>query len=381
MLLTDHKDFTIMKNILFLISVLLPAILFSQNTVTVCNIPGVKADYNSLQGALDSVADNSILYLFPSNISYGGGIVKKKVAIYGSGFLLDQNSPPATVPNTYGVNIQYLDIKQSGSNSYIEGVQFNNITFTQIAGLPTGTPLQIDSASNVIISRCGFFPHGGGYFVTTKTTYNCIIRDCYFDIVESGEGNSSFILNDNNSGSTALQFRNNIITSRRVGMSFNCYNILANSDVTFINNTIIAAIPGSNFQNIKYVNNIFVDTNPSGSVTPAGVFMLGEIHNNISNRRNFLDSTSNNYGNANPDSLFVYSSFGFHSEDQQWQLLTNSFANTYGTGGIACGAFGGDKPYTLSGIPDLPNIYNVTILPDPNVRGNVLVSIKAKASN
>jgi hypothetical protein len=370
-----------MKKIFLLIGVILPVVFFGQNTYTVSNINNVTADYFSLQGALDSVPESSIIYLFPSPVSYGGGVVNKKVAIYGNGFLLDQNPYPATAPNTYGAHLQYLDIKQGGSNSFIEGLQFNNATSAIVAGWPTSNPLHIDSAVNVIVSRCAFYPQGGGYFITTKATNNCIIRDCYMDLAESGEGNSSFVLNDNLSGSTALQFRNNIITNRRTGMTFNCFNILVASGVSFINNTIIASINGSNFQNLNYVNNIFVDTNPMSATTANSVSMLGQVHHNISTKMGFIDSTQNNFSGANTDSLFVYSSFGFHGEDEQWQLLQGSFANTYATGGSACGAFGGEVPYTLSGIPQLPNIYSVTVQKDSLTRGNVMVRIKAKASN
>ena len=370
-----------MKKILFLISIIFPAMLFAQNSYTVSNIHGVTANYYSLQGALDSVPAGSIIYLFPSQVSYGGGVVNKKIAIYGNGFLLDQNVLPAASPNVYGAHLQYLDIKQGGSNSYIEGLQFNTAVYAVTAGWPTGSPVHIDSAINVTISRCAFFPQGGGYIFTTNATYNCTIRDCYMDLAESGEGNSSNVLNDNNSGSTALQFRNNIITNRRTGKNFICNNILTNSDISFINNTIVAAIAGSNFQNLKYVNNIFVDTNPGGTTTAAATLMLGEVHNNISTRMGFLDSTQNNYSGANPDSVFTYSTFGFHGEDQQWQLQPGSFANTYGIGSVACGAYGGENAYTLSGIPNLPNVYAVTILKDSLVRGNVLVRIRAKASN
>ena len=369
-----------MKKILLFLSAW-PLIVVAQNSYTISNIAGVTANYASLQGALDSVPDGSILYLFPSTVSYGGAVVKKKVAIYGTGFLLEQNAPPATTPNTYGVNLQYLDIKQGGSSSYIEGIQFNNINFAQVPTLPVGTPLQIDSAANVIISRCGFFPHGGGYFITTNTTYNTIIRDSYFDLNESGEGNNSNMLNDNSSGSTGLQFRNNIITNRRVNMGFGAYNILPNSDISFINNTFVVRMASSNFQNMKYVNNIFVDTDTTAAVSPASVYLNGEVHHNVTNRTTLFSPQSFNTQGINPDSVFVYSGFGFFSEDQQWQLRSNSFVNTYATDGLACGAYGGDNPYTLSGIPHLPNIYSLTIARDTTKRGNVLVHIKAKASN
>lgn len=371
-----------MKKILMLAGILLPAMLFAQNVFTVSNVPGLKANYATLQGALDSVPDGSVLYLFPSKITYGQGIVTKKVVIYGTGFLLDQNAVPASNPNTYGVNVQYLNIKQGGSNSYVEGVQFNGLSFKQVDGVPVATPVEIDSAVNVIISRCAFFPHGGGTFVNTKTTYNCIIRDCYMDLAESGEGNSSFVLNDNNSGSTGLQFLNNIITNRRTGMPFYCANITTASDVTFANNTIITSLKQADFRNLTYINNIIVDPNASYTVSPANVYMQGPVmRNNISNCPGLFDPASANKSNANADSIFVYAQFGFHGEDQQWQLQANSFANTYGVGGIPCGAYGGQNPYTLSGIPHLPNMYGITLAPDTRKRGNILVSIKAKATN
>jgi hypothetical protein len=109
--------------------------------------------------------------------------------------------------------------------------------------------------------------------------------------------------------------------------------------------------------------------------------MNGAAFNNITNSSTLFAAGSGNYPGANPDSIFAYSSFGFHSFDQKWQVVNNSFAKTFATDGRETGAYGGDKPYVLSGIPNLPGIYALTITPDISKRGNVLVRIKSKASN
>ena len=84
-----------MKKILFLLS-LWPVWSFAQNTYSVSNILGVTSDYYTLQGAIDSVPAGSTLLVFPSPKSYGIVSISKKIAIYGTGFLLDQNDAPFT---------------------------------------------------------------------------------------------------------------------------------------------------------------------------------------------------------------------------------------------------------------------------------------------
>ena len=48
---------------------------------------------------------------------------------------------------------------------------------------------------------------------------------------------------------------------------------------------------------------------------------------------------------------------GTGSTDGQWQLASGSPAIGTGTNGTDIGMFGGDDPYVLSGLPQIPAIY------------------------
>ena len=50
-----------------------------------------------------------------------------------------------------------------------------------------------------------------------------------------------------------------------------------------------------------------------------------------------------------------------YSDDAKWKLKTGSPAIGAGVSGVDCGAFGGPTPYVLSGVPNLPHIYEATI--------------------
>ena len=68
-------------------------------------------------------------------------------------------------------------------------------------------------------------------------------------------------------------------------------------------------------------------------------------------------------------------------EDARYQLAPNSPARGAGENGTDCGAFGGDDPYVLSGIPDIPSIYYLNVQPSVPQGGTLNVQIKAKTNN
>jgi hypothetical protein len=372
-----------MKKILLLVASL-PAVLFAQNTYTVSNIAGITADYSSLQGAIDSVPAGSTLLLFPSTISYGIGTLSKKLSIYGTGFMLDQNEAPFTSPNSSGVILDGLVFNPGSDNSFVEGLQL-----TDMKGVYTKNRIVMDSVLNVTVSRCSVYMRGfGPPLIATNTTLNCTFRQCYLVPRQPDAGfdaSGGNLYQENGNGSQNLQFNNNIFDNRgsnSLGMAMN-HNVPTQrlGSLFFTNNTIIAALQGSNFSNYTYTNNIFYNTYPQGIITPQSVEMNGAAINNITNSSVLFAAGSSNYPGANPDNIFSYSTFGFHSFDQKWQVVNNSFAKTFATDGHEAGAYGGDKPYVLSGIPNLPGIYAYSITTDGNKRGNILIRIKTKASN
>ena len=372
-----------MKKI-FLFLGLLPVMLFAQNTFTVCNTPGVTADYNNLQTAINAVPEGSILLVFPSATSYNIATLSKKLSIYGTGYLLDQNSEPFASPNVSGVILNGLIFNPGSDNSYVEGLQLIDMT-NAVAVI---NRIVMDSVTNVTVSRCDVYMRGFNLpILATNTTLNCTFQQCYFVPRQPDAGfdaSGGGFYQEYGSGSQNLQFNNNIFDNRggaALGVFMN-YNVLAQNlgSVIFTNNTFTAALQFSNFSGYTYINNIFNNTYPQGAFTPAGIGMTGAAIKNVTNSANLFAAGSGNYTGANADSIFAYSAFGYHSLDTKWQILNSSFAKNFATDGGEVGAYGGFKPYVPSGISSLPNIYAITVSTDTTIRGNVLVRIKGKAT-
>ncbi len=65
------------------------------------------------------------------------------------------------------------------------------------------------------------------------------------------------------------------------------------------------------------------------------------------------------------------------STDGKYQLKAGSPAIGYAYGGGDCGPFGGASPYVLSGMPNIPAIYELLV---PGAGGsNLNITIKAKS--
>ena len=373
-----------MKNYL-LLACLFPAVLFAQNTYTVCNAVGIKANYRTLQGAIDSVSAGSTLYVFPSDNSYGGVTINKKLTILGTGFMLDQNVTPATTPNTNGAKLMYIHFLQGSDYSYIEGLQLNEVTGP---GNPsTNYRFFLDSGvANITITRCwtSIWPdfRAGNTIIVARSTINCSINEsflyCFGYNTNHSSGNFFYEAGE---GSQNLQISNNII----IGPDGCGMNYLLSSayygNLYFTNNTFFVNMSVSFFSNYTYVNNFFINSDTTYAV-PASIGLNGNTcHNNITNAPNLFGTNSLNIQNVNPDSVFVYSIFGYHSFDEKWKVRSNNFAKTYASDGGEVGAYGGYDPYKLSGLSRLPYIYDLTVSKDSAVRGNIKIHIKAKANN
>jgi hypothetical protein len=369
-----------MKRSLFLIC-FFPLALFAQNSYTVCNVPGVKADYYTLQGAIDSVAAGSILYLLPSPNDYGSGILNKKLIIFGTGYMLDQNSEPATSPNINGVVLDALVFKTGSSGSYVDGLQI----MVDIG--PLTYRVLLDSVSNITINHCLIRLHSD--FTTTliygRNSYNCFLEHCFFVLVGNNVNHSAGqFYREIGTGSQNIQFNNNIVDCRNssIGLAVNGYGVSSAfwGSLYFAHNTFYMNLGASFFGNATYHDNFFMNSLPSFAINLSGMAFNGPAFNNITDAPALFPSSNGNFPNANGDSIFVYSTFGYHSWDEKWKVRDTSFAKTYASDGGEVGAYGGTNSYKLSGLSPLPYIYNLTITRDPAIRGNVKVHIKAKAS-
>ncbi len=367
---------------------LLPVLLQAQNRYTVSNVPGVSSNFKTLQGAHDSVAAGSILYVLPSSYSYGDVVFTKRLTVYGTGYFLGQNLEPNTQATSAPVLINSIRFRQGSDNSYIEGLQL-------AYQVPQNTNrVTLDTVSNITISRCLVVsPTNGGYhsFFFINGANNCLIKQCYIQCT-SGYTDPPVVkyLSGTNPNFSGIQFINNIFDWAPIGGNafyfgsdaYGGFQPNGTSNLTIANNTFITYLKNSQFGNLNYTNNIFINSVPTDSVVnPAYTYLNGTNLNNITNVANLFTTPGNNYQSANADSLFVYTLPGYHSIDQKWMVKNGSYAKTYGQGGIEVGAYGTANPYKLSGIPELPFIYNITVPSQATAPGTISVRIKAKASN
>lgn len=370
---------------LWYLLVTMPAMAFAQHSYTVSNVPGASADFKTLQGAHDSVAAGSILYLSPSSYTYGDAVFTKKLTIYGTGYFLGQNLQPNTQASAGAVFVTSITFRPGSDNSFAEGLQFSFQADEQ------GNRVNLDSVSNVIISRCLLvsptYGAYGGYhsLLSLVGANNCIIRQCYLQNINGYIIPPIITYSGDHPNFSGIQFLNNIfdwqaIGSFRVGPNGNEGLTGGTADATFTNNTFLIPIKDGTFGNLSYTNNIFVNTVPANAPTP-GNLQIGTAMYNITNAAAMFQTQGSNLQGVNTDSLFTAGLAGYHSPDQKWMLRDTSFANTFGQGGVAVGAYGGGNPYKLSGIPSIPYIYSMNVPAQATAPGTIGVRIKAHASN
>lgn len=376
---------------LFLLVLVFPFITKAQNIYTVCNIPGSNANFKTLQGAHDTVPANSILYVLPSSFTYGDVVFTKKLTVYGTGFFLGQNVEPNTQATTSPVYVNSITFRPGSDNSFIEGLQLAYQNQNQ-----NEQRIMLDTVSNITISRCyllsNVYGAYGGYnnFFILSGANNCIIKQCYIKDINGYVANNFLTIPGGQAPNfSGIQFIGNIFDWAAMGGNGIRVGAEASggfagtgiADVKFTNNTFIAYMKSSKFGDLNYTNNIFVNTDTTQTIDNTGVYLGGTNLNNVTNVPNLFIVKGNNNEGASVKTLFQGSLTGYHSTDQQWQLQTNSFANTYGQGGVAVGAFGGSAPYKLSGIPSIPFVYNLSVPAQATAPGTISVHIKANASN
>ena len=69
------------------------------------------------------------------------------------------------------------------------------------------------------------------------------------------------------------------------------------------------------------------------------------------------------------------------STDGKWKLKDGSPAIGAGSGGADCGAFSGLSPYILSGIPNLPHIYEADVPASATSESGLQVTIHVKSGD
>ncbi|MCO5229889.1 MAG: hypothetical protein M9958_01905 [Chitinophagales bacterium] len=350
------------KFTLLFILVLIASTSFAQGIFTVNNNIGASANFDNLQTAVNDVPANSILLVHGSALSYGEVVVRKPLSIIGTGYFIGSNQAPYTQANIGTAQLQKLTIS-AGSNGSL------------VSGLTITSNLNIDSTSNVTISR------------------NYIVPDIIATVV-ANSSNILFTQNFSNSAmsiqSTSITISNNIFVLMKkdggLGYPFS-FELNNSTNATFTNNIFDRLNSGSsilklpNGSTTNFSNNIHLSKEKREISTICGSCPTGSLvaTNNISSDSIFRN-TNNAIINQSIESIFPQYNSSNSSLDSRYVLTSGSPAIGAGVGGIDVGVFAGTNSYVLSGIPFIPNIYGLEV-PDIGTTGSGLkIRVKAQTN-
>jgi hypothetical protein len=318
-----------MKKLLIL-SAMCMAMTAQATVLRVSNITNSGAPYADITSALAAAAEGDTIMVDGSSTSYGDLTVDKKIVLMGPGYLRTENGVLTEGSNS--AQISALTISADGTaGTVVQGMDITGITLIE-------TP-------NVVITRCRI----RGSFRLTSAATNTVIHQNYFtngSHINYGNSNS-----DNDYKSIGTQITNNI------------FNTSAGANSTPIFRYITDGY-------IAYNTFTYPDRTLYQSLTSCTV----EYNVCVGNEINITGCTiQNNYwpGMKNSSGVSLY-------EDRTTDLtIKNQQLSEEIAAAIADkGAFNGDDPYVISGIPAGPVIQDITV-PASVAQGSTLnVTIK-----
>jgi hypothetical protein len=292
------------------------------------NRVGVDADYTSLANAISSplVNPGDTIYLEASSGSHGNITLTKRLVIIGPGFFLAEN--PETQADVNSAVIGAFTFSSGSNGSIIKGCRIHNIIVNSSDIIIKGNLIS-GSTSNTI--RLG------------ADIANVIIQNNY--IQNNYNSMNSTVIAALESGTNNIIIKNNYIDNVGTYSSSRSLYLLSGFSGIIENNVISKLLYVSN---AEFHNNILT----------TGTFQYENVNftHNIANGTQF-GVLNGNQQNANMSNVFLGPTG--NSTDGQWQLRPGSPAIGTGVGGTNVGMFGGATPYKLSGMPNIPAIYEL----------------------
>lgn len=300
-------------------------------------------DFASLNEATASaqVQNGDTLYCVGSNLSHttvGNLSIQKRLAIFGPGYYLTQN------PNTQASGLRAFTSAVIAFGAGSAGSSVKGMTFGNNVSIQT---------NDLVMQRNLFI---GNLSITDGRT-NITVAECFFDGATSV--GTKLVVNQNG---TNIIVRNCFISAP------SAVNSASNSAITLTHCTIRGSVT---IANSVFTNNIQRDF----TLSATNCVISHNVFNNSSTQiTGSGNSLSNNIDIPSMNGVFI----GGDSPDAQFQVQSNSPAKTAGVGGVECGMFGGALPYTLSGIPSIPTIYEFSAPEGGSTSLPVQVKIKSR---
>ncbi|MES2777417.1 MAG: hypothetical protein V4722_24775 [Bacteroidota bacterium] len=331
---------------------------------------GITADFTMAQQAHDngSVQPGDTLYFEHSSLTYGGLLLAKSLKLIGAGYFLSAN--PGVQYTTTAPRLDGITVVNSAANSVIS---------------VSSTSIFLDSVNNVRISRCWI---GGD--LTLYGSSNTTISNCFINqniSIQAKVFNNSVVCKVTGCAGTSIF--NNIIAANlsQEQMAYGgiCTpNWVMPHSSTVFNNSIFGM--ANNFTGSFYNNTAVGITLSGGSSASNNIF-----YNTIASSKRRTYTTPGSYdevtlepGNSNQfnftrESLFT-NVVSAQYLDTSWKLTPGSAAIGAGTGGVDCGATGGNAAFQFGMPPAIPTIYKLNVAPAAS--GNSIgVTISTKSNN
>ncbi|MEL6675447.1 MAG: hypothetical protein AAFR61_24780 [Bacteroidota bacterium] len=342
-----------MKTLLPFLLCLCMASLSYATTLRVNNTPGSNAPYTDLTTAHSVASPGDTLYIEGSNVNYGSLTITKKLVIIGPGYFTAQNEcTPASLP----AEVHVFTLQQTITNdpaSGAAGTEIVGISFTDLS--ISGLEVYVNDVK-VIKCRINRYLYIRDVNVTGTTM---IQNYC------EGQALSSLSINP---GLNNIVFSNNIVNGN--------FSIVDNSSGMIQHNVFLGSTFNVEVFNGSIRSNISTSTNTNSfKVSTTG---QGSLTDNTAAAGQFGSSNGNN--TANPTTLFLGAATA--STDGEYQLLPSAIlvkGNAHD--GTDRGAFGGNTPYVLSGVPDIPFIKTIILSTTVFPANPLEVRIEAHSGN
>lgn len=314
---------------LLIISAMCMAMTAQATVLRVSNVTNSGAPYSTIPAAIDAAVNGDTIMVdgSPNVYSEGTGTtslltIDKRLVLMGPGYLLTQNGVQSNGDLTAEIN-KSIKISEGGAGTIIQGVNL------------TGPQIEIQ-VPNVVVTRCKI---DCNVWATSSATNFVLHQNLISGVVGRYNYNDYIVYN--------AQVTNNIFTHN----SNSTTGLLAGYNESIIAyNTFIKKSTGSNVPLYKL----------AGCTIEHNIFFGAE--------QIFDDNTmSDNYW-GDGDSPY---------EDCTTDLEVRD-AYTAGIGNLLMGkgAFNGDDPYVISGIPAGPVIQDITVPATVEQGGTLNVTVK-----
>ena len=295
----------------------------SAETFRVNNTPGSGAQYTTFDDAQKAASDGDVIIVDGSATSYGKIVVTKKITLKGPGYFLDQDESMNEAANP----AKFEEIKVQA-----EGVTLTGLYITDDINLLN---------NNIVVTRCNVptIYLSKQYPKSENAISNCIIHQNFIKYSIRSEYSNAL-------KSTYFQITENIISCGHNAMFYRL------DHATISRNTICPkyGLATPELSNCVFENNICPDLTNSATTANGNTY-----NNNL-----FLNSTP-------------YSDINYNSTDREVKAIDETLTTTQG-------AFSGNDPYVLSGLPSGPMIQDV-IMPESVAKGeNLKVTVKIGSS-